>query len=159
MTVVATHLEDVTGPENRRKQLQEMLDKIDQMALGLVGFARKVDDPTRASIPPVGDNPEAKFFATLEKFRFDDGSAFDFRGDAEHSANGRGGRLGNSNERSVKGFQATEELTRRFGPSGQYKLDWIFVRPDFGPQSDHGRLAAGRSGGSADYCGFPLKRF
>jgi endonuclease/exonuclease/phosphatase family metal-dependent hydrolase len=186
VTVVATHLEDVTSPENRRKQLEEMLDKIDQtdhpviiagdmntsthngvpvsvtralkqrfgsgkwwaeegatnaiklatplgwaydLTLGLVGFARKVDDPTRASIPLVGDNPEAKFFATLEKFRFDDGSAFDFRGDAEHSANGRGGRLANSNERSVKGFEATEELSRRFGPIGQYKLDWIFVRP------------------------------
>ena len=139
VTVVATHLEDVTSPENRQKQLQEMLDKIDQMdhpviiagdmntsthdgvpisvtramkqrfgsgkwwaeegatsaikyttpfgwaydlTLGLVGFARKVDDPTRASIPLMGDNPEAKFFSTLEKFRFDDGSAFDFRGDS-----------------------------------------------------------------------------
>jgi hypothetical protein len=186
VTVVATHLEDVTSPENRRKQLQEMLDKIDQidhpviiagdmntsthdgvpisvtramkqrfgsgkwwaeegatsaikyttplgwaydLSLGLVGFARKVDDPTRASIPLIGDNPEAKFFDTLEKFRFDDGSAFDFRGDSEHSANGRSGKLANSNERSEKGFEATEELERRFGPVGRYKLDWIFVRP------------------------------
>jgi hypothetical protein len=186
VTVVATHLEDVTSPENRRKQLQEMLDKIDQvdhpviiagdmntsthtgvpisvtralkqrfgsgkwwaeegatnaiklatpmgwaydLTLGVVGFARKVDDPTEASIPLLGDNPEAKFFSTLEKFRFDDGSTFDFRGDPEHSANGRGGRLGNSNERAAKGFEATEELNRRFGPVGRYKLDWIFVRP------------------------------
>ncbi len=186
VTVVATHLEDVTSPENRKKQLQEMLDKIDQvdhpviiagdmntsthdgvpisvtramkqrfgsgkwwaeegatsvikystplgwaydLSLGLVGFARKVDDPTRASIPLIGDNPEAKFFDILEKFRFDDGSAFDFRGDSDHSANGRSGKLANSNERSEKGFEATEELSRRFGPIGQYKLDWIFVRP------------------------------
>ncbi len=186
VTVVATHLEDVTSPENRRRQLQEMLDKIDQidhpviiagdmntsthdgvpisvtramkqrfgsgkwwaeegatsaikyttpfgwaydLSFGVVGFARKVDDPTRASIPLIGDNPEAKFFDTLEKFRFDDGSGFDFRGDSEHSANGRGGKLANSNERSEKGFEATEELERRFGPVGRYKLDWIFVRP------------------------------
>jgi endonuclease/exonuclease/phosphatase family metal-dependent hydrolase len=186
VTVVATHLEDVASPEMRRKQLEEMLDKIDQidhpviiagdmntsthtgvpisvtralkehfgsgkwwaeegatsaikyttplgwaydLTLGLVGFTRKVDDPTETSIPLLGDNPEAKFFSTIEKFRFDDGSAFDFRGDPEHSANGRGGRLANSNERSVKGFEATEELSRRFGPIGQYKLDWIFVRP------------------------------
>jgi endonuclease/exonuclease/phosphatase family metal-dependent hydrolase len=186
VTVLATHLEDVTTPENRRKQLVEMLDKIEQidhpviiagdmntsthtgvpisvtralkerfgsgkwwaeqgatnaikfatpmgwaynLTLGLVGFARKVDDPTRASIPLAGDNPEAKFFSTLEKFRFDDGSAFDFRGDADHSANGRGGTLANSNERSLKGFEPTEELARSFGPIGQYKLDWIFVRP------------------------------
>jgi endonuclease/exonuclease/phosphatase family metal-dependent hydrolase len=186
VTVVATHLEDVTSPENRRKQLQEMLDKIEQsdhpviiagdmntsthtgvpisvtralkqrfgsgkwwaeegatnaiklatplgwaydLTLGVVGFARKVDDPTETSIPLLGDNPEAKFFSTLEKFRFDDDSAFDFRGDARHSVNGRGGRLANSNERSAKGFEPTEELSRRFGPIGQYKLDWIFVRP------------------------------
>lgn len=89
-----------------------------------------MDDPTQASIPLIGDNPEAKFFSTLEKFRFDDGSAFDFRGDSDHSANGRSGRLANSNERSLKGFEATEELGRRFGPIGQYKLDWIFVRPE-----------------------------
>jgi len=186
VTVVATHLEDVTSPENRRRQLQEMLDKIDQIdhpviiagdmntsthdgvpisitramkqrfgsgkwwaeegatsaikyttpfgwaydvSFGVVGFARKVDDPTRANIPLLGDNPEAKFFDTLEKFRFDDGSAFDFRGDSDHSANGRSGKLANSNERSEKGFEATEELERRFGPVGRYKLDWIFVRP------------------------------
>lgn len=186
VTVVATHLEDVATPHMRRKQLEELLDKIDRidhpvivagdmntsthtgvpisvtralkqrfgsgkwwaeegatsalkyttpfgwaydLTLGLVGFARKVADPTETSIPLIGDNPEAKFFNTLEHFRFDDGSAFDFRGDAERSANGRGGRLANSNERGPKGFEATEELARRFGPIGEYKLDWIFVRP------------------------------
>lgn len=186
VTVVATHLEDVATPHMRRKQLDELLDKIDRidhpvivagdmntsthtgvpisvtralkqrfgsgkwwaeqgatdalkyttpfgwaydLSLGLVGFARKVQDPTETSIPLIGDNPEAKFFNTLEHFRFDDGSAFDFRGDAERSANGRGGRLANSNERAAKGFEATEELGRRFGPVGEYKLDWIFVRP------------------------------
>jgi endonuclease/exonuclease/phosphatase family metal-dependent hydrolase len=186
VTVVATHLEDVTSPDIRRKQLQEILDKVDQidhpvilagdmntsthtgvpisvtralkerfgsgkwwaeegatnaiklatplgwaydLSLGLVGFARKVDDPTEKSIPLIGDNPEAKFFSTLESFRFDDDNKFDFRGDADHSANGRGGRLANCDERSVKGFEATEELSRRFGPIGQYKLDWIFVKP------------------------------
>jgi Endonuclease/Exonuclease/phosphatase family len=186
VTIIATHLEDVTTPENRRKQLDEILDKIEQidhpvilagdmntsthtgvpitvtralkqrfgsgkwwaeegatqaikyatpfgwaydLSLGVVGFARKIDDPTRASIPLIGDNPEAKFFDRLEKFRFDDGSSFDFRGDSEHSADGHGGTLANSNERSEKGFEATEELERRFGPVGRYKLDWIFVRP------------------------------
>ena len=186
VTVVATHLEDVAPPEMRRRQLEEILDRIDRidhpvilagdmntsthtgvpvsvtralkqrfgsgkwwaeegatnaiklatpmgwaydLTLGLVGFARKVDDPTEKSIPLLGDNPEAKFFGTLEKFRFDDDNAFDFRGDSEHSANGRGGRLGNCDERSLKGFESTEELARRFGPVGQYKLDWIFVKP------------------------------
>jgi endonuclease/exonuclease/phosphatase family metal-dependent hydrolase len=186
VTVIATHLEDTTTPEMRRKQLNEILDKIDRidhpvilagdmntsthtgvpvsvtralkqrfgsgkwwaeegatsaikyttpfgwaydLSLGMIGFTRKVEDPTTKSIPLIGDNPEAKFFDTLEKFRFDDDSAFDFRGDGDHSANGRSGKLANSNERSEKGFEPTEQLERRFGPVGQYKLDWIFVRP------------------------------
>ena len=54
------------------------------LTLGLVGFARKVDDPTRASIPLAGDK--------------------------EHSYNGRTGRLANSNERGEKGFVPTNEL-------------------------------------------------
>jgi endonuclease/exonuclease/phosphatase family metal-dependent hydrolase len=193
VTVIATHLEDVATPHMRRRQLNELLDRIDRidhpvivagdmntsthtgvpisvtralkqrfgsgkwwaeegatsalkygtpfgwaydLTLGLVGFARKVQDPTETSIPLIGDNPEAKFFNTLEHFRFDDGSAFDFRGDPEHSANGRGGRLANSNERGPKGFEATEELARRFGPIGEYKLDWIFVRPAHLDQPD-----------------------
>ncbi len=199
VTVVATHLEDVASPQSRHRQLEEMLDKVDQidhpviiagdmntsthtgvpisvtralkqrfgsgkwlaeegatsaikyttplgwaydLSLGLVGFARKIDDPTRASIPLVGENGEAKFFDTLEHFHFDDGTVFDFRGDREHSYNNRSGKLANSNERSEKGFVATEELARRFGPIGQYKLDWIFVRPAHLVKSDSREYSA-----------------
>jgi len=186
VTVVATHLEDVTTPATRRKQLEEILDQVADIqhpvilagdmntsthngvpvsvtralkqrfgngkwwaeegateairyatpfgwaynvTLGMVGFARKVDDPTRASIPLMGENPEAKFFSTLEKFRFTDGNNFDFHGDKEHSFNGHTGTLANSNERGKKGFVATNELGKTYGPVGRYKLDWIFVRP------------------------------
>ena len=186
VTIVATHLEDVGPPASRRKQMEELLDRIGDanhpvvvagdmntsthtgvpisvqralkerfgsgkwwaeqgtsqavkyatpfgwaysLTIGLVGFARKMDDPTRANIPIVGDNPEAKFFTTIENFKFGDGASFDFNGDKEHSYNGRAGKLSNSNERAEKGFVATEELERSFGPVGQYKLDWIFVRP------------------------------
>jgi hypothetical protein len=186
VTVVATHLEDVTMPANRQKELQEILDEIGgidhpvilagdmntsthtgvpisvtralkqrlgngkwwaeqgaiqavryttpfgwayDVSLGAIGFMRKVDDPTRASIPLVGDNPEAKFFGMLERFRFADGSAFDFRGDSKRSYQDRTGTLANSNERSEKGFVPTSELEKTFGPVGQYKLDWMFIRP------------------------------
>jgi endonuclease/exonuclease/phosphatase family metal-dependent hydrolase len=186
VTVVATHLEDVTTPANRQKELQEILDRIGaidhpviltgdmntsthtgvptsvtralkerlgsgkwwaeqgatqairnatpfgwayDVSLGTIGLLRKVDDPTRTSIPLVGYNPEAKFFAMLEKFRFADGSAFDFRGDKERSYNDRTGTLANSNERSEKGFVPTSELGKTFGAVGQYKLDWMFIRP------------------------------
>ena len=186
VTVVATHLEDVTTPAKRQQQLEEILDKIADIdhpvilagdmntsthtgvpisvtralkqrfgngkwwaeegttealryatplgwaydvSLGLIGFTRKVNDPTRRSIPLMGENPEAKFFSMLEKFQFTDGNTFDFRGDKEHSSNGRTGRLANSNERGEKGFVPTNELGKTYGPIGRYKLDWIFVRP------------------------------
>ena len=185
-TIVATHLEDVTPPENRSKQLAELLARIRSIqhpvilagdmntsshdgtpitvtrlfkqhfgngrwwaeegattalrfgtplgwfydaSLGLVGFARKVDDPTERSIPLLGENHEAKFFSMIEHFRFADGSTFDFRGEPNRSSSRRGGKLADSNERATKGFEPTEELGRRYGPIGQYKLDWIFVKP------------------------------
>jgi endonuclease/exonuclease/phosphatase family metal-dependent hydrolase len=186
VTVVATHLEDVTSPKNRRLQLDELLDRIHNIhhpvilagdmntsthgavpisvsraikqrigsgkwwaeegatsaleygtpagwiydaSFGAVGFARKLDDPTAHSIPLLGENAEAKFFVTLDKFRFADGAFFDFRGERERSSNGHGGKLADSNERGEKGFAPTNELGKTFGPIGQYKLDWIFVRP------------------------------
>jgi endonuclease/exonuclease/phosphatase family metal-dependent hydrolase len=98
-------------------------------SIGVVGVVRKVDDPTRTNIPLVGDNPEAKFFSMLQKFRSADGSSFDFRGDKEGSSNEREGTLANSNERSEKGFVSTSELGQSFGIVGQYKLDWLFILP------------------------------
>ncbi len=98
-------------------------------SVGVIGVVRKVDDPTRANIPLVGDNPEAKFFSMLQKFRSADGGAFDFRGDKDCSFNERDGTLANSNERSEKGFVPTNELGKSFGIVGQYKLDWMFILP------------------------------
>jgi endonuclease/exonuclease/phosphatase family metal-dependent hydrolase len=95
----------------------------------VVSFVRSVDDPTEKSLPVIGINPEAKFFSTLQKFRFDDGGRFDFEGEPERTSNGRAGKLANSNERSEKGFVPTNELGQKFGPLGQFKLDWIFVKP------------------------------
>ena len=77
----------------------------------------------------MGTNAEAKFFTTLEDFRFEDGGRFDFNGEPERSSNGRSGKLANSNERAEKGFVPTDELGKKFGPIGQFKLDWIFVKP------------------------------
>ena len=88
-----------------------------------------MDDPTEKSIPLMGTNPEAKFFSDLEDFLFEDGGRFDFSGETERSANGRVGKLANSNERGEKGFIPTNELGKKYGPVGQFKLDWIFVKP------------------------------
>ena len=191
VTIVATHLEDMTTPANRKKQLVELLDQIkginnpvvlagdmntsthDAAPIGVshalkerfgsakwwaedaapevvglvtpvgwaynlprrvIGFARNIEDPTVRSIPLLGSNPEAGFFKTLDDFRFTNGSAFDFDGDAARSSNGRSGKLADSNERSEKGFVPTSELGRTYGPIGKFKLDWIFVSPGQSPR-------------------------
>jgi endonuclease/exonuclease/phosphatase family metal-dependent hydrolase len=85
-------------------------------------------DPTVTGIKPVAANPEADLFDSLEKFRFTDGTAIDFRGDPEHSLNGKSGTLANSNERGGKGFIRSFEPERNIGPKGWFKLDWIFVK-------------------------------
>jgi endonuclease/exonuclease/phosphatase family metal-dependent hydrolase len=85
-------------------------------------------DPTASGVPLLAANPEQGFFKDLEKYRFDDGTRIDFRGDAELSVNGRAGTLGNSNERASKGFVTTFGLPRTLGAVGKFRLDWIFVK-------------------------------
>lgn len=103
---------------------------------GGVGFSRTHADPTVRSVKFVAENPEAAFFEDLKGFRFADGGAFDFRGDSARTSNGRAGLLANSNERARKGFVTTYAVSRTIGPTGKYKLDWIFVKP-------HARAEAG----------------
>jgi endonuclease/exonuclease/phosphatase family metal-dependent hydrolase len=85
-------------------------------------------DPTASGVPLLAANPEQGFFKDLDKFRFDDGTQLDYRGDAGLSLNGRDGTLGNSNERAGKGFVTTFSLPRTLGDKGKFKLDWIFVK-------------------------------
>jgi endonuclease/exonuclease/phosphatase family metal-dependent hydrolase len=85
-------------------------------------------DPTASGVPLLAANPEQGFFKDLEKYRFDDGTRIDFRGDAGLSLNDRDGTLGNSNERAAKGFVTTFALPRTLGAKGKFRLDWIFVK-------------------------------
>lgn len=98
--------------------------------VGGTKFFRTQGDPTVRHVPLVAPNPEAEFFETLERYRFGDGGAFDFRGDGRRSSNGRSGTLANSNERARKGFVPSFEVERTVGPAGKFKLDWFFVKPD-----------------------------
>jgi endonuclease/exonuclease/phosphatase family metal-dependent hydrolase len=141
VTVVATHLEDLTTPANRRKQLGELLDQIkgiDHPVIVAGDMNTSTHDAaplsvTRALKQRFGSArwwaEEGAFFDALDKFRFAGGYAFDFRGERARTSNGRAGNLADSNERGEKGFVPTNELGRAFGPNGKYKLDWIFVRP------------------------------
>jgi len=102
------------------------------LIMGVSSFAFKQtkfqSDPTASGVPLLAPNPEQGLFKDLDKYRFDDGTRIDFRGDAELSVNDREGTLGNSNERASKGFVTTFALPRSLGLAGKFRLDWIFVK-------------------------------
>jgi endonuclease/exonuclease/phosphatase family metal-dependent hydrolase len=103
-------------------------------------------DPTASGVPLLAANPEQGFFKELDKYRFDDGTRIDFRGDEGLSLNGRDGTLGNSNERASKGFVTTFSLPRTLGAKGKFRLDWIFVKAylkDDSKTADSYRFAPG----------------
>jgi endonuclease/exonuclease/phosphatase family metal-dependent hydrolase len=95
---------------------------------GGLNFAKNLHDPTAKNVPFLGPNPEAALFDLLERFRFQDGTVIDFRGDKQHSINETEGTLANSNQRIGKGFAPTFRVQRTIGPFGTYKLDWMFVK-------------------------------
>jgi endonuclease/exonuclease/phosphatase family metal-dependent hydrolase len=102
------------------------------LVMGATSFAFKKTkfqgDPTASGVPLLAANPEQGLFKDLKKYRFDDGTHIDFRGDAELSVNDREGTLGNSNERASKGFVTTFALPRTLAAVGKFRLDWIFVK-------------------------------
>jgi endonuclease/exonuclease/phosphatase family metal-dependent hydrolase len=102
------------------------------LVMGVASFGFKATkfqgDPTASGVPLLAANPEQGFFKELEKYRFEDGTRIDFRGDEGLSVNGRDGTLGNSNERASKGFVTTFSLPRTLGAKGKFRLDWIFVK-------------------------------
>jgi hypothetical protein len=101
-----------------------------QYALVPVRYLHGYHDPTAFHLPVVWENRESHLFKKVETFRFSDEGAFDFRGDPEHSFNGKRRKLANSNERAGKGFVPTYAFARDYrGFVGRFKLDWFFVKP------------------------------
>ena len=102
-----------------------------KMTRKLAGIQYRVD-PTSANIPGLSANLERGFFNTVEKFRFADGKAFDFRGMPERTINGKAGTLGDSNQRLAKGFTPTFVTELIWGKLrvAKFKLDWIFVKSE-----------------------------
>jgi endonuclease/exonuclease/phosphatase family metal-dependent hydrolase len=92
-------------------------------------FTHTVHDPTSKGIFILGPNKEKGLFNELERMRFADGYAFDFRGDAARTINGTEGTLANSNQRSrKKGFITTHAMERTYWAVGKNKLDWLLVK-------------------------------
>jgi endonuclease/exonuclease/phosphatase family metal-dependent hydrolase len=95
-------------------------------------------DPTSANIPGASPNLERRLFSTIEQFRSADGHAFDFRGVAQRTVNGRSGTLADSNERGKGGFAPTFVAELIWGKVrlAKFKLDWIFVKSDLDKPRD-----------------------
>jgi endonuclease/exonuclease/phosphatase family metal-dependent hydrolase len=95
-----------------------------------VRYLHGYNDPTALHLPVLWDNRERPLFTSIEKFRFTDDHAFDFRGVPERTIGQRSRTLADSNERAAKGFVPTYAFTRDFGGLvGRFKLDWILVKP------------------------------
>lgn len=100
---------------------------------------RNYQNPLARNVPVVAPNSLKALFETIEKFRFADGGAFDFRGDRDRSINGKDGALANSNQRDFKGFKTTFSVKRPVGIWGKYRLDWFFVKSYLkDPRDPHG---------------------
>jgi endonuclease/exonuclease/phosphatase family metal-dependent hydrolase len=101
-----------------------------QHALFPVHYFHGYNDPTAFHLPILWENREQPLFRTMEKFRFADGLAFDFRGEPERTLPQRSRTLADSNQRAGKGFVPTYAFARDYaGLVGRFKLDWIFVKP------------------------------
>lgn len=106
----------------------------------LAGIQYRVD-PTSANIPGISPNLERGYFTMLEKFRFANGNAFDFRGVEANTINGTAKTLADSNQRQSAGFTpsfVTELIWGRVRVA-RFKLDWIFVEANIKkPRDNHG---------------------
>jgi endonuclease/exonuclease/phosphatase family metal-dependent hydrolase len=106
-------------------------------ALKLSGIQYRID-PTSANIPGLSANLERGLFSKVERFRFADNTAFDFRGLPERTVNGRSGTLGDSNERGSKGFAPSFVTELIWGKVrvAKFKLDWVFVKSNLDDPRD-----------------------
>jgi endonuclease/exonuclease/phosphatase family metal-dependent hydrolase len=93
-----------------------------------VNTVKNFNSPLAPHVPVVLPNKTRRLFAMVEDFRFEDGGAFDFRGDRLRSINQSSAKLANSNEKAIKGQTPSFSVNRPIGPIGQTRLDWIFVK-------------------------------
>jgi hypothetical protein len=106
----------------------------------LAGVQYRVD-PTSANVPGLSANLERGLFTELERLRYADGKAIDFRGVLERTANEKSGTLADSKQRLGQGFAPTFEAELIWGKLrvAKFKLDWIFVKSDLeNPHDPHG---------------------
>ncbi len=94
-----------------------------------INITKNFQDPVALHVPIIAPNKVRGMFRAIEKFRFNDGTAFDFRGDKVRSYNRKKGLLANSNQRDFKSFKTTFQVRRPLTHLiGKYRLDWAFVK-------------------------------
>ncbi len=94
-------------------------------------YTKNFNDPFAKDIAVIAPNPLKPLFEMIQNYRFSDGRAFDFRGDAVRSMNGKEGILANSNQRSRKAFKTSWSVKRPISIIGKYRLDWVFVKSTY----------------------------
>ena len=95
----------------------------------IVNGVKNFKNPLALHIPVLLPNKKKSLFKLVENYRFEDGGAFDFRGDKNRSVYGYNGTLSNSNQRTcLRRFTFTFSTPRAIGPVGHDRLDWIFVK-------------------------------
>ncbi len=92
---------------------------------------KNFDDPFARNIKVVAPNPLKPMFSMIRYFHFNDGTAFDFRGNPNRSVGRKDELLANSNQRDFKGFKTTFSVRRPLGIVGKYRLDWALVKSSF----------------------------
>ncbi len=91
-------------------------------------ITKNYQNPPAIHIPWIMPNKVRGLFKTIRDFRFEDGGAFDFRGDPERSANDHG-YLSNSNEMDFWKYKVTFRTRRTIAHLvGKFRLDWVFVK-------------------------------
>lgn len=93
-----------------------------------INFTKNLHSPLAPDIPVLLPNDVRPLIDEVEDFRFADGTAFDFRGDASRSMGRWHGSLSNSNQKQLKGQVQSFSVKRPIGPIGYYRLDWMFMR-------------------------------
>ncbi len=94
-------------------------------------FTKNIDNPLAPDIAVIAPNPLHPLFKMIQNYRFNDGGAFDFRGDSERATDGKTGALANSNQRDFKGFKTSWSVKRPISIIGKYRLDWAFVKSTY----------------------------
>jgi hypothetical protein len=97
--------------------------------LRVTNYVKNLYDPTAFSVPLILSNPERKLFTDTRAFKFDDGAKLEFAGIPSLSYKHHRHTLSDSSQRQWKGFTPSFTFEKTYGGlTGEFKLDWMFVK-------------------------------